>query len=440
MKSIQDQQVGTRPGSTAGQGGGGGGGGGTKVWTITGRLRVRESELEGYPVDRPLKGIEVKVQASDVTADGPWSTWGAVRTGSDGSFSLSESNNGRSRFFRVQARLVSSDLVVEDGTMVDVGNLDLADRNWYTIWKSGDQRSGPAVDLGTRLVASGQPGELGGVTFRRQALIWYVLRTTIDRLTVDDPWNRLGDQLKVLYPAKSAVGTSYGSWNRIYLDEDQPYWKPDGVLFHFWRAWQDYHTSGSGKLGESFPSSAFASGFATFATSALMHELWDHRLERPVNRRYVAAGLSVSTLDEVERDPRVICHALHLLRYGGRKGWWSHLYGSAQHYPPNRPDDDGDGAPDHPSEVGVKERLDGRVVPAGPHHLTFWQILRTFRADAGHGWPTDLELGGGDYGLLRFIDRASAIHGLGEDVRELLRRSIDPLATVEPFELLPKAG
>src|SRR5690606_33167749 len=123
MKSMQDQQVGTRPGSTPSQGSGGGGTS-AKVWTITGRLRVRESELEGFPVERPLKGIEVKVQASDLGADGPWSTWGTVLTGGDGGFSLSETNNGRTRFFRVQARLVSSDLVVEDGTMVDLGNLD----------------------------------------------------------------------------------------------------------------------------------------------------------------------------------------------------------------------------------------------------------------------------------------------------------------------------
>jgi len=437
MKSMQDQQVGTRPGS-AGQGGGGGGA--TKVWAITGKVKVRESELEGYPVDRPLKGIEVKVQACDLGSDGPWSTWGTVRTGADGGFSLSASNPGRTRAFRVQARLVGPNLAVEDGSLVDLGDLDLADRNWRTIWKSDEQLDGPAVDVGTRLVAAGQPLDLCDGVFRRQALVWYLLRATLDRLTTQDPWFGVGRQLKVLYPARSAVGTSYQSGERIYLDEDQPDWQPDGVLFFFWKAWQDFHTDGYGKLGDGFPSSAFANGFARFATTALLHELWDRRLERPVNRRYVAAGLAVSTLEELERDPRAVCHALHLLRFGGRKGWWSHLYGTAQAYPANRPDDDGDGAPDHPSEVGVKERLDGRVVPEGPHHLDFWAILRTFRADAAAGWPTDLERGGGDNGLLHFLDRAVDLHGLGEEVRTMLRRSIDPLATVEPFELLPRAA
>ena len=68
MRSIPDVQVETRPttGSSSG-----GGGGASKVWTITGQVRVRESEIDGDLHDRPLKGIEVKVSASDIGADGP---------------------------------------------------------------------------------------------------------------------------------------------------------------------------------------------------------------------------------------------------------------------------------------------------------------------------------------------------------------------------------
>ena len=90
------------------------------MWTITGRLLVRESEIDGDSHDRPLKGVEVKVSASDVGADGPWTEWGTVRTDADGDYSLAETNNGRTRFFRVQARLNSADLEVEDGTLEDM--------------------------------------------------------------------------------------------------------------------------------------------------------------------------------------------------------------------------------------------------------------------------------------------------------------------------------
>ena len=93
---------------------------------------------------------------------------------------------------------------------------------------------------------------------------------------------------------------------------------------------------------------------------------------------------------------------------------------------------------DYPDEVGVKYRLDGRKLPAGPYHLSLWDILRAFRSNPAKGWNTDLESGDSNNSVVRFIDRAVDIHDLGEDVRLMLRRSIDPLATDEPFESLPK--
>ena len=129
---------------------------------------------------------------------------------------------------------------------------------------------------------------------------------------------------------------------------------------------------------------------------------------------------------------------LRLLRCDRRRGWCSHLFGTALAYPDGRHDDNGDGRSDHPDEVGVKQRLDERQLPAGPDHLSLWDILRTFRANPAKGWDTDLEVGNPSYGVLRFIDRAVDIHDLGDDVRLMLRQCIDPLATDEPFETLPK--
>jgi len=86
----------------------------------------------------------------------------------------------------------------------------------------------------------------------------------------------------------------------------------------------------------------------------------------------------------------------------------------------------------------VKQRLDQRQLPAGPYHLSLWDMLRTFRANPAKGWDSDLEVGNPNYSVLRFINRAVDIHELGEDVRLMLRRCIDPLATDEPFESLPK--
>lgn len=436
MKSIPDQQVETRPTSSTGSSTGGGGS--PKVWTITGRVRVRESEIDGESHDRPLKGIEVKVSASDIGANGPWTEWGTVRTDADGDFTVSETNNGRTRFFRVQARLAGADLAVEDGTIVDLKSLDLLDRNWLTIWKSGTQRGGPGVSVGTRVFASGQALDLGKAIHRRQALIWYVLRSAIDRLGAEDPWFRTGE-IKALYPAKTATQTSYNGIDKIYLHQGQPDvdWRPDVVVRQFMLLWHDSHSHGSRKIS-GWPSAAFAHGFASFASNALRHELWGIRLNRPLNRRTVAAELEMSTLDEVDSSESGVDNALRLLRFGERKGWWSHLFGTAQTYPDNRPDDSGDGKPDHPAEVGVKHRLDRRELPTGRYFLSLWDILRTFRAHPAKGWDTDLAVGNPNNSVLRFIDRAVDIHGLGDEVREMLVRCLDPLATAEPFESLPK--
>lgn len=434
MKSIPDVEVETRPSSGAA-----GGGGSPKVWTITGSARVRESEIDGDTHDRPLKGIEVKVSASDLGADGPWTEWGTVRTDADGDFALSETNNGQTRFFRVQARLVGVDFAVDDGTLGDLSSLDLLDKNWRTIWKSETQREGPAVSAGTRVFASGQPLDLGNPIFRRQALIWYVLRSAIDRLEDEDPWFTINSEVRAVYPANTITDTSFNGSDKIYLHQGQPDddWYPAFVMEKFMLMWHDRHTEGSRKIS-GYPSAAFAHGFSLFASNALMGELWGIRLKKPLNRRSVAAGLALSTLDEIESSDPGVENALRLLRFGERKGWWSHLFGTAQSYPDNRPDDDGDGDADHPDEVGVKHRLEGRDVPAGRHYLSLWDVLRTFRASPATGWNTNLQVGDPNYGVLRFIDRAVDIHELGEDVHIMLKRCLDPLATDEPFDSLPK--
>ncbi len=430
MKSIPDVQVETRPSGGSSSGGGGQG----KVWTISGRVVVRETEIDGDSHDRPLKGIEVKVSASDLGADGPWTDWGTVRTDADGDFTVSESNNGTDRFFRVQARLYGADLVVEDGTLADLGALDLADRNWRTIWKSGTQRVGPAVSVGTRVFAPGQSLDLGDPIFRHQALIWYVLRNAIDRFKDEDPWFAMGIQTKALYPSNPFLHTSFNGDGRLFLHEHpNDAWHPAFVLERFMLLWHQRHTEGVYQT-TTFP---FAEGFSLFASNALLHELWGVRLERPLNRRAVATEQSISTLDEIEESEEGVRNALRLLRCGDREGWWSHLFGTAQAYPDNRPDDNGNGSPDYPDEVGVKHRLDKRQLPTEPHSLSLWDILRTYRANPAKGWDTDFNIDDRSTSILAFIDRAVDIHEIGDQTRQVLRQCLDPLGTSEPYESLP---
>lgn len=122
-------------------------------------------------------------------------------------------------------------------------------------------------------------------------------------------------------PAKTATQVSYNGVDRIYLHQGQPDddWNPAFVLKQFMLMWHDLHTEGSRKIS-GWPSAAFAHGFSFFASNALLHELWGIRLNRPLNRRAVAAGLALSTLDEIEGSDPGVEDALRLLRCGERAG------------------------------------------------------------------------------------------------------------------------
>ncbi|HYN35160.1 MAG TPA: hypothetical protein VES40_21225 [Ilumatobacteraceae bacterium] len=430
MKSIPDVQVETGP-----QGGSSGAGGGGKVWTLSGRLLVREDEIDGDIHDWPLNGIEVKVSASDIGADGPWTEWGIGRTDAAGDFRVSEANNGRTRFLRVQARLRGADLEVEDGTQEDIGSLDVRDRNWRTVWKSETQLDGPGVSVGTRVVAAGQPFELGDTTFRQSAVVWYVVRAAMDRLAAEDAWLAMPEPVHVVYDAHGGFGVSWNSKRTIFLHRhERNSWRPRFVLHRFFLQWQREHAAG---YSQNLLNKAddFSDALALFATNALMHELWGIPLELPLNRRAMVRTLEVSTLDEVNNSTEAIQSALRLLHVERGHGWWSHLLGTPMAYPPGQPDDDGDGSVDDRDQVGIKHRLDGRLVPDGPNHLSLWDILQTYRANPSKGYEHAFSSGAGIY---EFITRIVAIHELGDKVRIMLTRCLDPLESAEPFEHLPK--
>jgi hypothetical protein len=431
-----------------------------KVWTVTGRLCVRETELPGDGAnDRPLKGIEVKVSASNISSLGPWTSWGTVHTGSDGNFTLEETNDGDTRFFLVEARLVSHDLEVNESKLDDLASFDLLDENWRTVWKSDGQMHGPKVQMGTKVFGGTGDFDLGVETYRRQALVYYVIRSVIDRLEREDPWFAFDGKVAAIYPAHCIGGTSYtnGLTRMIYLHQANPddHWHPATVIHELFHMWNYDHNHGTinwlgavcslrgpdpvdldthNPHGEN-PNVAFAEGCSEWASNAVLHRLWGARLEKPYHRRYVTESLGLSTLEMVEKSDFAVASALRLMSYDLNDGWWTHLLGTADTYPDNRVNADGDDTYDHPEETGVA-KLGKRDIPAGDNFVDMWDMLRTFRASPADGWKTDLEVGNVDYGIVRFIDRAVDIHHLGEDVRTMLKRSIDPLATDEPRDML----
>ena len=327
----KDVQVEPPPG---GGGGGGSDGGSDKVWTISGRLCVRETEIlrDDEHRDRPLKGIEVKVSASRRERR-------AVERLGHGAhrrrrrLHAARNEQRQSRFLRVRARLVGDDLEVNESKLDDLASFDLLDTNWRTVWESNGQLEGPAVSIGTRVFAAGGALDLGSETYRRQALIWYVLRTAIDRLEAEDPWFAMNRKIAAIYPAHVITGTSYanGLTRMIYLHQGQPDddWQPDTVLHEFMHLWNYDHNHGTiNWLGavcslrgehpidltthntQENPNVAFAEGCSEWASNALLHAFWGVRCAKPLNRRYVAQTLGLTTLEMVEKSDLTVESAL----------------------------------------------------------------------------------------------------------------------------------
>ena len=134
----------------------------------------------------------------------------------------------------MRARLVGSDLEVNESKLDDLASLDLLDTNWRTVWESHGQLEGPAVSIGTRIFGAGGAEDLGNEIFRRQALD-LVCAAHRDRSAGGrGSWFAMKRKIAAIYPAHAVGGTSYanGLTRMIYLHQGKSDndWHPDTVL------------------------------------------------------------------------------------------------------------------------------------------------------------------------------------------------------------------
>jgi hypothetical protein len=66
--------------------------------------------------------------------------------------------------------------------------------------------------------------------------------------------------------------------------------------------------------------------------------------------------------------------------------------------------------------------------------LDFWDVLKSFRGGQHENWPTDWDVGSGDFGVWRFFDRLSDINPtqFPPESRDAYIRVLDP-TTEEEF-------
>jgi hypothetical protein len=400
-----------------------------QTWTITGQIRVNEDESTGVATIRNLKGIEVEVAGSTVSNSIGWNEWGTVRTGKAGKFTLKVSKNEKDRFIRVRVRFKDDDLAIK-GPKGDV-----LDSNWHVVYKSSAKKSGPTIDIGRRTFEAGSAHDLGEEDYRRQAVAWYLCRTTIDTLVDKDPYFAFKKKINVVYPATVISGVPYanGVDRTAYIHRGDRWWSAGTVLHEIMHLWNYDHNHGTANWLKAVcfdwnthghqeePNIAFHEGFAQYAAEELLYHIWDRDKELPLNRKHLFDS-GLRTLDMVERNDRGVISGLHVLTARGKLGPYKFVFGTASRAPENAG-----------SQVGTDTtRLSG--CPDAPK-LSFWDVLRAFKAHPGAGWDTEWQVGKDDYGLIRFYDRCCDIYdSFDRSTRDRMLDWLDPSKTDEPRE------
>jgi hypothetical protein len=385
------------------------------LWTVSGRIRVQDHEIQATNIYRDLSGIEVKVSGATVNfPTGPaFSSWGSVYTDDMGNFTLLASKTCADRFFRVEVRLENSDLRVINGSGSD----------WYRVYQSGSRLPASTVNIGTRNFVDGtSSSDLSTPGNYMRAVQWYVVKSAMDAMIDADPWFGFSTQIHVKYPSVTLSGDSYANgieWTAHIVSSQGD---PLTVLHEVMHLWNFNHNSGTTNWADAIwgdwtthgyqeePNVAFHEGFAEFAAQALMNMLWGTGTSPAVTRAWVDGYLDpdepagpgntgLDTPDMVQRNDIAVTRTLFLLT-------------SPNLWPPG-----------------------GLLItcPSEPN-LTVFDVLHVFQADPSEGWGTDWQVGTASYGLLLFLDRADdilpAFDGTDHD---LISETIDASSTLTPF-------
>jgi len=405
------------------------------TWTITGRLTVEENEVNGSGqlMTRPLANVEIEVSASNF---GAYASWGTVRTDSDGYFMLKETKDQSKRKIKVKARFADSELEINTGALANAADfLSPA----IEVFEHGNEVEGPTINIGTRCFKAGAGGELGDRDNRRRATAWYVCKTLINTFQAKDAYFDFKGKVKVIYPANVVSGLCYanGITRSVYMHSTnaKDLWDVQVLIHEFMHLWNYDHNYGTANwFGAVFcPPDlnthsqaerrpiAFHEGFADFAAWELLHELWGDEpnstrtKQLPYTRYALVHDLHLDTVDEVEQNDKGVYRALCLL--AGR-AIFARRFGDKDTRLSTNP---------YPEKVDTS----GLNCPENPK-LTIWDVLKVFQANPAKGYSTEWQVGNNDYGVRRFVDRASGLDILDDATKDLLLSLIDPNSREEP--------
>lgn len=287
--------------------------GGSCVWTVRGRLIVRNPTVAGLADGEPIEGIEVKVSGRSafgaIGGDAGYNSWGTDTTDSNGEFSVTETEC-KDRRVKVEAKFDSDDLRV----------LGPSSPTWYELHDTLDEEEPSTIDINGEPFG-GESGEQSTSQARTDAQTWIVYRRAIDyvtslgysflnNVTVHNPatlapngsWSD-----PILHDIHIAPQFTSSAWNMLHeLGHSWAYPREIGEGCLTWAAIEDGDTHDF----QEDPCVAFNEGFADFFASKLQQEMYAAGListtpgsssTTPLKRAdLVAQGLI--SMDRVERN------------------------------------------------------------------------------------------------------------------------------------------
>lgn len=418
-------------------------------WTVKGKLQV-DHHLPGLPAayDKSgLSNVEVKVSAKEKVGLGVWGTWNAWptdRTGTDGSFSVSNTKNCDGRRFKVEVRFRDDELEVRHEHATSA----LTNVKWYTIIDeaSGEHAAG-TTDYGTQLFASNGANDLNDAEAWAHADIWFLYKQAIAKAASYGSAYAFQGRVAVKYPNNSEVApdsaeASYcnPTTKVLYifrsLDGTEDHFNVGTLLHELGHRWAYNHTSGEICLTETLllnggethglvadHCAAFHEGWAEFFADEMRRALFGGDKELPFARPTINNGLpddnaAVTTKSLMQR------HDM---------GWWSvfHTLSTPSLHKYNFGTPSGSTPNDR---ITPKEAL---PVGCSSPNISFQEVMSVFNA----GGTYTAKLSRGETTLEGFLNRAAArLTDLSDEQAELIEDLADPASAVQPSSTLCPSG
>ncbi|RAL25117.1 hypothetical protein DL240_02575 [Lujinxingia litoralis] len=415
-----------------------------KTWTYSGCIQFQnEAHFTPNHSYIPLHDIDVRISTS---LDGVFfMPWAPARTDSKGCFTTRKKFRGPfagwKRYARVQYRL-------RDGNFFswNLFSVDGVFRQGFSIIKQTGKlsHSSSGHSLGTMTFAPGQPGRLGHSKHRRRTVSFDAMRRIDHKARTHDGWLGFNGPVFFNYPflfngVAVAPPSPVSSSHFIFVSANK--WTFKTAVHEIAHAWHYKHRSGSlpnlpVSLVEGWSTHncqedvnvAFLEGFAEyFAHEALCGAIFDSGgcLSNYGHPRSLAglrndptcidaAQLPLLSTSQVIRQDNGVTHGLKLL--------------TADHF-------------------NIRN-FQSSYTYAYPNHATyldpacywstmdydFWDVLSTFKANPGKGYPSHFSTSPGT-SLLDFFQRFAAVHQTHPFFLEPRLNLLNPTFTFNPSDI-----